>query len=441
MKYHFIGIKGSGMSALAGIMHDLGNEVQGSDKTYYLFPQVALEKRGIKMFPFDENNINKDMVVVIGNAFKDDHPEVVKAKQLGVKTYRYFELLGKLVKEYETIAICGCHGKTTTTSLISHVFNSMVGTNYLIGDGTGYASNNNKYFMIEACEYKRCFLNYFPKYSIITNIELDHVDYYKNIEDVKSAYQEFCHQTEKMIIACGDDDNIRSLNIKKPIMYYGFNKGNDVIAKNLELKRDGSSFDVYINNKFIDHFDLPLYGKHMVYNTLGVIAISYVENLNMTEVKESIKSFKGAKRRFKEKTIGDIITIDDYAHHPTELRVTIESARQKYPDKEIVAIYLPNTYSRTKELYTEIADSLNLADKAYVMDIFCERENKDDWQGVSSNLIIERLNNGDDISKETVKKLLIHQNSVLLFMSCTEIYHLQSKYEELLSLRKETEVI
>ncbi|MGI6330125.1 MAG: UDP-N-acetylmuramate--L-alanine ligase [Bacilli bacterium] len=437
MKYHFIGIKGSGMSALAGIMHDLGNEVQGSDKTYYLFPQESLEERGIKMLPFDKNNITKDLTVVIGNAFSDNHQEVIRAKELGVKTYHYFELLGELVKQYQTVAVCGCHGKTTTTSLLSHVFNDIVGTNYLIGDGSGYANKNNKYFMVEACEYKRHFLYYFPEYTILTNIELDHVDYYKTLEDYKKAYEEFLSQTNNTIIACGDDLDVLSLKVKKPILYYGFNENNDLQARNVSLNIDGSEFDVYLKGEFLEHFYLPLYGEHMILNTLAVIMMAYLAKLDLKKVKESIKNFQGAKRRFKEKVIKDIVTIDDYAHHPTELAVTIKSARQKYPDKEIVALYLPNTYSRTKELYKDIAKALNLADKAYVMDIFCEREKKEDWPGVSSKMIIKLLNNGDQISKEEVKKLLVHKNSVMLFMSCTEIYHLQTLYEEMLKKEKE----
>ncbi len=152
MRYHFIGIKGSGMSALATIMHELGNEVQGSDVTHHLFTEDALIEKGIKILPFDSNNIEKDMIVVIGNAFDESNEEVKRTLELGIKHYTYFELLRELVFNYESIAVCGCHGKTTTTALISHVFDDLVGANYLIGDGTGHANNVNKYFFFEACE-------------------------------------------------------------------------------------------------------------------------------------------------------------------------------------------------------------------------------------------------------------------------------------------------
>ena len=227
VKYHFIGIKGSGMAALAMIMHDLGNEVQGSDVDHHLFTEDALREKNIKILSFDENNIDKDMIVVIGNAFDDTNVEVKKTLELGTKHYNYYELLRELVFNYESVAICGCHGKTTTTALISHVFDDLVGANYLIGDGTGHARNSNKYFFLEACEYKRHFLFYYPKYIILTNIELDHVDYYKDLDDMKNAYEEFLRQCDSYVIACGDDENVRSLSTDKELIYYGFNENNE----------------------------------------------------------------------------------------------------------------------------------------------------------------------------------------------------------------------
>jgi UDP-N-acetylmuramate--alanine ligase len=416
-------------------MYDLGYEVIGyDDDPKPKYTEVALKERNIDIY-YDNRYKLSDETIVYSPAFRIDHPELMRAKGLGLKCYLYNEFLGELSKKYESIAICGCHGKTTTTAMLSHVLNDIkdaLGANYLIGDGTGHANKDNKYFVIEACEYKRHFLYYYPKYIIMTNIELDHTEYYKDLEDVKSAYKEFSTHADNLVIACGDDSNIRSLNIEKEVLYYGFNDNNDVIVKNINMTSEGSSFDVYMKGEFIGHFDLGIYGKHMVLNALSVITISHLLKLNMNEVANTLKSFKGANRRFKEKKINDIITIDDYAHHATEIRVTIESARQKYPDKEIIAVYLPNTYSRTRDMYKEEADSLNKADKAYVMDIKADRERTEDYPGISSDLIINLLNNGEKISMDTVDKLLKHKNSVLIFMSCTSIYQLQEKYENLL---------
>lgn len=444
MKYHFIGIKGSGMAGLAQIMHDLGNEVQGSDVTHHLFTEDALREKNIKILPFDENNINDQMIVVIGNAFDENNVEVKKTLELGVKHYTYYELLHELVNEYNTVSICGCHGKTTTTGLLAHIFNNLVGANYLIGDGTGYAKENNKYFFLESCEYKRHFLSYYPKYIILTNIELDHIDYYKDIEDMKNAYEEFLRQCDKDVIACGDDENVRSLKTDKKLIYYGFNDNNEWTARDIKTSEDGTTFNVYHNNEFVIEIFVPLFGKHMVLNTLAVVVFSHLMGLNLDEVKEEIKTFKNLKRRFATKEIGNVITIDDYAHHPTEVKVTLEAARERYKDKELVAVFLDNTYSRTSTMYKDFANALNVADKAYVTDIFSDRETIDEYPNTTPMLIVNAANNTEWLhigSKENlinedytdcIKPLLKHKNAVIVFMGCKEVYYVKNKLEKVL---------
>ena len=238
---------------------------------------------------------------------------------------------------------------------------------------------------------------------------------------------------------CGDDENIRKLSIKEGIetIYYGFNDNNDIVAKNVELTSEGSSFDVYINKELYSHFDLPLYGNHMILNALGSIAILRSYNLSVEDISKYLKTFEGAKRRFKVDTFGDRVTIDDYAHHPTEIAVTIDSARQKYPDKKVIAIFLPNTYSRTKDLMDDFADALKKADKAYIMDIHCDRENPNDYPGVTSDTLIEMVDNAEKISVDTVDKLLNYNNAVYCFMSCTNIYDILNKFKEILGENNE----
>lgn len=436
MKYHFIGIKGSGMSSLAQIMFDLGYDVQGSDKEEHFFTQIALDERGIKLLPFDEANISEDIIPVIGASFnKDNNAEVKKVLELGLKKYDYYELLGELTKKYNTIAICGCHGKTTTTALISHVFNNIVGSNYLIGDGTGYANKTNQYLMIEACEYCRHFLYYYPKTTIITNIELDHVDYYKDLDDIKSAYIAFANQTEKQIIACGDDENIRSIKdkVNKPMYFYGLNEDNDFRATNITSTSNGSSFDVHYKGQFIKSVRVNLFGKHMILNALAVIAASYLEGLDMDKVVDELTTYGGAKRRFSETIVKDMILIDDYAHHPTEMRAVIDAARQKYPDKEIVGVFLPHTFSRTKALHKDIANVLNTIDKAYILDVYPSREKQADYPDVTSALIIDLLKNGESISMDTVSKILQHHNSVVIFMSPADLHDMIEKLKLLIT--------
>lgn len=429
MIYHFIGIKGTGMSALAQIMKSLGYEVQGSDKPDHFFTEAGLLEKGIKILNFSKDNIKEDMVIVQGNAFKDNHEEVVRAKELGLKIYTYQEMVGRLTEMFMTIGVSGCHGKTTTTAMMAHVLGNIVGTNYLIGDGSGFASKENKYFCLEACEYKRHFLAYTPYYAIITNIELDHIDYYKDIDDVISAYQEYANKAEKMVIACGDDPYTHTLEVNPPIFYYGLNDDNDIIAKDVEYHNEGTSFDVFVEDNYYGHFDLPLFGKHMLLNALAVISVCYYERLEAKDVAKYLKTFKGAKRRFKENIIGDIVTIDDYAHHPTEVKVTIKAARQKYPDKKIVAILKTHTLSRTKEMADEFVEALNLADDAYVMDVGVDRE-EIGYDDVDYHVILDKLRNGKYMSLDKVDELLKYENAVLIFMSSKDIYVLQKEYEK-----------
>lgn len=429
--YYLIGIKGTGMSALAQILFDLGYEVMGSDKPDHFFTEKPLIERGIKILPFNKDNIKEDMLIVQGNAFSDTHEEVVRAKELNLKIYTYQEMVGKLTKMFNTITVAGCHGKTTTSAMLSHVLNNIVGANYLIGDGSGYAIKENNYFVLEACEYKRHFLSYTPQYAIITNIELDHIDYYKDIDDYIDAFREYANNAEKMVIACGDDQYTHMLEPKKPIFFYGLNEDNDIVARDVNYTNEGTSFDVYVEDNYYGHFDLPLFGKHMLLNSLAVIGVCYYERLDAKEVSKNLKTFKGAKRRFKEKVIGDIVTIDDYAHHPTEVKVTIKGARQKYPDKEIVAILKTHTLSRTKEMANEFAEALKLADKAYIMDVGVDREEVG-YDDVTYKIIQEKVPGCEYMSLALVDKLLKHKNAIMIFMSSKDIYVLQEKYEKLL---------
>ena len=432
--YHFIGIKGTGMSSLALVMHSLGYEVQGSDKETHLFTEDKLREVGINILPFDENNITEDMFIIQGNAFNEENNvEVKKANELGCRIYHYEEMVGKLTSLFETITVAGCHGKTTTTSLLAHVLTEICGCNYLIGDGNGYASKENKYFALEACEYKRHFLAYTPSYAIITNIDLDHTDYYKDIDDVRLAYMEYANKAEKMVIACGDDPYTHSLETTKPIFFYGLDDDNDILAKDVEYTEKGISFDVIIEDNYYGHFDLPFYGKHMLLNSLAVIAICAYERLEAKEVAKALKTFKGAERRFNEEVVGDVVLVDDYAHHPTEVRSTIRAAKQKYPDKEIVAVLQPHTLARVQDFGEEFAESLNLADTQYVLPVTLDREDKyEDYPGIDENIIINKLNNGHLIHMDEPQKLLKHKNAVIIFMSPRNIYDLKNALKELL---------
>ena len=432
MKYYCIGIKGSGMATLAEILFDLGHEVSGyDDYKEHKFTQEGLDKRGIKIYYDSTHDIPKDTIVTYSKAFSIDHPEIKRVKSLGLKIIAYNELLGKLSSEFKTIGVSGTHGKTTTSTMISHVLGETKGCNYFIGDGSGFADRKNELFTLESCEFNRHFLAYHPYYAIVTNIELEHTECYKDIDEIIKTFEEFANKAH-YVIACGDDKNVRKMNLKNDVTYYGFDDCNDVVCKNVTLDENGSKFDVYIKGELYGHFDIPLFGNHMILNALACITVCNMERVDTEKIHSLLHTFKNAKRRFKEKKFGSVVTIDDYAHHPTEIRVTIESARQKYPNKEIVAVFLPNTYSRTKALMSDFISALKTADKAYVMDIHCDRERKEDYPGVSSDEIIKNVPNAEKISLDTVDKLLKHKNAAICFMSCTNIYELLDKYEALL---------
>lgn len=432
MKYYCIGIKGSGMATLAQILFDLGNEVSGYDDTKgYKFTQEGLDKRGIKIYYDSNHDIDKDTIVTYSKAFSSEHPEIKRVKSLGLKIVDYNELLGEISSEFKTIGVSGTHGKTTTSTMISHVLRKTKGCNYFIGDGTGFADKNNKLFTLESCEFNKHFLAYHPYYAIVTNIELEHTECYKDINEIIDTFSKFANKAN-VVIACGDDLNVRKMDVNNKVIYYGFNEDNDIVAKSVKLTKTGSSFDVYMNGDLYGHFDIPLFGKHMILDALACITICDMEGVNKNSIHDLLNTFENAKRRFKEHTFGDIVTIDDYAHHPTEVRVTINSARQKYPDKEIVAVFLPNTYSRTKDLMEDFISALKTADKAYVMDIHCDREDPRDYPNVSSDEIIKNVPNAEKLSMDTVEKLLRHDNSAICFMSCTNIYEILGKFEALL---------
>ncbi len=429
MIYYFIGIKGSGMSSLAQIMHDLGYKVTGSDKPDHFFTEIGLVEKGIEFTTFNKDNIKEGMIVVQGNAFNDEHEEVKRAKELGLKIYTYQEMIAEITNETKLIGISGCHGKTTTTTMMSKVLQN-IGVNYLIGDGTGYAKKGNDYFALEACEFKRHFLAYSPYYAVVTNIELDHTDYYKDLDDIMDAYQDYVNRTRKAVIMCGDDENCRKITTDKELMYYGFNDNNDVVIKNVKLNGEETIADVYIKGEYYDTYTFPFVGDHLLLNVLAVITVCYLEGIDKEELKTQITKIEHAKRRFIEEKFKTNILIDDYAHHPTEVKVTIEAAKKKYPDRKVIALFKAHTKSRVKYFYKEFADALNLADKAYVLDIGEDRIEVG-YEDVDASWIINHLTNGEHIGMDEPEKLLQYENAVLLFMSSKDIYVLANKYKEL----------
>jgi UDP-N-acetylmuramate--alanine ligase len=426
--YHFVGIKGSGMSALAQVLHDMEYQVQGSDYDKHFFTQVALEKSGIKILPFNKENIQPGMTVIAGNAYPDTHEEIQEAMELGLPIVRYHRFLGDFMQNFTSVAITGAHGKTSTTGLLAHVMRGAKPTSFLIGDGTGKGDKDAQYFVFEACEYRRHFLSYFPDYAIMTNIDFDHPDYFANIEDVFSAFQEMSWQVKKGIFACGDDEQLQKIQAKVPVVFYGFGEENDFQARNIVKSTEGTTFDVFVRNTFYDTFSIPAYGDHNVLNSLAVIALCHYENIESKVIQAQLETFEGVKRRFSEKKIADQVIIDDYAHHPTEIKVTIEAAKQKYPDREIVAVFQPHTFTRTQAFLNEFAESLNKADKVYLCEIFGSA--REIHGKLSITDLKEKIDDAEIIAEEDTSLLKEHSNGVILFMGAGDIQKFQEAYEK-----------
>lgn len=428
-KYHFIGIKGSGMSSLAQIAYDMGHEVQGSDEETYFFTQEKLEQRNIPMYGYNAENIKEGFEVILGNAFDETHIEYRAAKDLSLKIYTYAQFLGKLLDEIPSIAVTGAHGKTTTSTMVSNIFKHNFVTSYLIGDGTGHGEKNSDYIVAEACEYYRHFLAYHPNYAIVTNIDFDHPDYFNDEHDMFDAFQSFVNQVKDTVVICGDD---RLASQLKPstakVVTYGFNEGNDYQIKNVKTTSENSEFDVYKNSELLGTFTMAVFGLHDISNATSAIALADICGLSTDEIQQSLGSYHHAERRFTEHKVGTNIVVDDYAHHPSEIKATIDSARRKYSDKQIIAIFQPHTYTRTAKFLNEFAESLLTADKVFLCPIFASVREKEKIVGIED---LQKVTPGSEIiyGEENFDKLNF-DNSVILFMGAGNINKLCNKFVE-----------
>lgn len=391
MKYFLIGIKGSGMSSLALVLNGMGHEVIGCDIDDYVFTQKKIEEKKIPILKFGEYEYEDEDFVVIGNAFSDNHEEVKKVNKN--KKRKYYEILDEISSKKHSIAISGTNGKTTTTSMLVESLKHK-NPSYLIGDGLGYGTNKSELFVFEACEYKSTFLNYHPHTLVINNIEMDHPDYFNNLEHVILEFQKFADNSNQLIIN-GDDENVKKIKHKN-ISTYGLSKNHTLNAREIKYTEKGINVELYYKKKILGVFLLPFYGEHMLYNSLAVILANLELGERIEVIMKNLLTFKGAQRRFSEMTINkseNIYLIDDYAHHPSAIELTLNAVNQKYPSQEILTIFQPHTYSRTKEFLKEFAQTLSISDKVCLADIFgSARENTGDITINDLKVEIEKIN-------------------------------------------------
>jgi len=430
MNFYFIGIKGSGMASLAMLVKDKGHKVKGSDVEEYIFTQEELKRKGIEVLNFNKNNFNQDDIVIIGHKFiNSDNEEVIKAKSEN-EWYEYNDYISEFIKDYYSVAISGSHGKTTTTSLVANILNEIDDCGYLIGDGTSHISSLTNYFVFEACEQKEHFLKYKSDIILINNIDYDHVDYYKDEKDYIDAFYKFSKNASKKVIVNGDDYWLSKLNDS---LKYGLEETNDIIAKNIKEDERGISYDLYYKNKLLKRVSFPFYGHHMVYNTLGAIAVGLYLNLNINIIEKGLNKFKGVKRRFNETFIDDCVIIDDYAHHPSEIEITIRACKQKYKNKKIIAFFKGDRYSRVYKFASKIASSLEIADEAYVLP-FPACSVKEEGIDIDESYLTLYSNKIKIFNSREIEKIAKEKNCVYLFMSSKNMKDIQSK---IIDLKKE----
>ena len=384
---HFIGIGGISMSGLAAVLLNHGYTVSGSDSHSSALTEELSSKGCVISYPQSADNITEDTdAVVYTAAIHPDNPEYVRAAELGIELVTRAELLGIIMSKYsESVAIAGTHGKTTTTGMLSHVLMEAdkdpvisiggilpsIGSNIRIGNGNT--------FVTEACEYTDSFLSLFPKYSIILNVEAEHLDYFKTYENVRASFAKFASQTGDTVVINGDAGALIQPSDTLSVITYGLDPSYDVHPGDVTCGADGFPvFTAYRGEAPLFEVKLSVRGMHNVSNALAVIAVSLAMGISDEAIVKGLSSFSGTKRRFEIKgKVGGFTVVDDYAHHPTEIKATLTAAKS-FPANRIVCVFQPHTYSRTKAFLHDFADALSLADVVVLADIYAAREAFDD---------------------------------------------------------------
>ena len=400
-KIHFIGIGGIGMSGMAELLASSGYSITGSDLESNDRVEF-LSSINIKIeIGHSKENVHNADLVVFSSAVDMDNIEIKEAKNKGIPIMRRAEMLAELVRlKPISIGVSGTHGKTTTCSMIGSILHCAKKDPTIVVGGIVKSFNTNAVsgagdiIAVEADEYDKTFLSLSPTISIINNIEEEHLDCYENLEDLKRSFLEFStnipfYGSSIMNI---DDDNIASItkDINRPIIKYGLYNDADYSAKNIKYLNNTTNFDLYLKGDRIDSITLKVPGEHNVYNSLCAITVCLELGVELKFIKEALKEFHGVKRRFDVKFQDEnYIYIDDYAHHPTEIDVTLKAIKSGWKEKAVTAIFQPHLYSRTKEFYKEFARALFDSDEIILMEIYGAREKP--IMGISSKIILDEL--------------------------------------------------
>ena len=410
---YFIGIGGIGISAIAQMMNLAGKNVSGSDISQSPITE-KISQMGIKVhIGQTAKNISHNIDLVVRTiAVPEDNSEILEAQKKGLRIVTYPEMLSVISKNMYTIAVSGTHGKTTTTAMISKIMiEASLDPTVIVGSlmndsGSNLVVGKSNYFLVEACEYKRSFLNLYPKILVITNIDEDHLDYYKDIKDIQSAFRELAERIPKdgVIICDSSDPRLKPVieNLKTKIIDY------------TSVKTD---------------LDLKIPGKHNIQNAYASISVADFLGIDKSKAISSLQNFTGTWRRFdlKGKTKNGSIVYDDYAHHPREIIATLLGAREKFPDKKITVFFQPHLFSRTKILLEDFSKSFTEADKVYILPIYPARETFDPT--INSEMLTEKINSNGKPAKfiknfEEAERIIssFDSNNVILTMGAGSVY-------------------
>ncbi|MEO0184434.1 MAG: UDP-N-acetylmuramate--L-alanine ligase [candidate division WOR-3 bacterium] len=382
---HFVGIGGIGMSGLALVFKNLGFEISGSDIRRSTITD-NLKKAGIKVkYRHKKENVKGKDVIIYSTAVKDDNCEIAEAKRLGIPVIHRSELLAELTRIKNSICISGTHGKTTTSSMVGEVLHkgrlepmTIVG-GIVMKSGSQARYGSGDYLVCEADESDKSFLRLLPSYAVITNIEPEHLDYYKDLREIEDNFVHFANHVPFWGCVFLGVDSSSSLSIKnrirKRIVTYGFNECAQLRAYDIERKNFGSRFSVSWNGKIIGKFELSVPGRHNVANSLAAISVGLELGVPINMIRKALHDFKGVHRRIEyHGTINGAMIFEDYGHHPTEISVTLQTIKEYFPGRRIIAVFQPHRYTRTYHLFDEFSRSFMFANIIIVTDIYPAHE-------------------------------------------------------------------
>ena len=401
---HFIGIGGIGMSAVAEVMLERGFTISGSDLNESDQVQMLRGRGATIHVPQRAENITDDIdIVVRSTAIRETNVEYQVAVEKGIPVVHRSEMLGYLMQSQKAICVAGSHGKTTTSSMIALALEkngldpTIVVGGVISEIGSNAKNGKGEWFVAEADESDGSFINLLPWYAVITNIEEDHLDHYKDIIEIRESFKQFLNKTNPQgrCLLCADNDESFGIASQSPVPMktYGFHERSQYRIKNHKQVGMKNEADIYNGDRFIGHLELQVPGRHNIANATAAVVTCMDVGLTFEEVASVLKEYKGTRRRFQlQGTVNDIAVCDDYAHHPTEIAATLEAARAMHEKGRVIAIFQPHRYSRTQFLATSFAAALSQADAVYLLDVFPAGELP--IEGVSSQLIVDHIDPG-----------------------------------------------